>query len=272
MNKLFLILSAIGFFVLLGFFVFAQTPVANSLLVVGANYCAESDNGLDYLNFGGIQGSFYWLPSNGTVNATFNGTFVDTCVSNTTLAEVVCGQSIDPSFTGLAGAVLVDCNIPNSTYGCRNGACVFVGLNGTNSTTNGTTTNSTNTTISLQPNLVIQTITWNYTSNGSIVSNSTNVTIYNFVANVFVRNLGNAAAGPSTIRVGFRMMTGPFASSYLYQNIPTQSLAPGQIALASKTFVGYSGQFKVNATADYLKVVNESNELDNQMIIANTLP
>jgi len=130
MNKLFLSLVII-LSVLLGVFVFAQTIVGN--FVVNANSCYESDSGLDYGVYGNVTGSFWWPISNSS-NGTFVGTFTDVCISNVTLLEGVCGSSISSIYSGVAGAVYVDCNVPNSSFGCVNGACRLVGTNATNLT------------------------------------------------------------------------------------------------------------------------------------------
>src|SRR3989344_4010775 len=130
MNKLFLSLI-IALSVLFGVFVFAQTIVGN--FVVNANSCYESDGGLDYGVYGNVTGSFWWPISNSS-NGTFVGTFTDVCISNVTLLEGVCGSSISSIYSGVAGAVYVDCNVPNSSFGCVNGACRLVGTNATNLT------------------------------------------------------------------------------------------------------------------------------------------
>ena len=130
MNKLFLSLI-IALSVLFGVFVFAQTIVGN--FVVNANSCYESDGGLDYGVYGNVTGSFWWPISNSS-NGTFVGTFTDVCISNVTLLEGVCGSSISSIYSGVAVAVYVDCNDPNSSFGCVNGACRLVGTNATNLT------------------------------------------------------------------------------------------------------------------------------------------
>ena len=131
MNKLFLSLIVVCS-VLLGVFVFAQTIVGK--FIVNTNSCYESDSGLDYKNYGIVNGSFWW-PINNQTNGTFVGAFSDVCLNNITLLEGVCGSSISSAYSGVAGAVYVDCNVPNSAFGCVNGVCRIVGGNGTNNLT-----------------------------------------------------------------------------------------------------------------------------------------
>ena len=246
----------------LGVFVFAQTPLNNPPpIIVNAITCSETDSGLNYFSKGNITGSFWWPGANGT-NLTYVGSLADSCTSNTVLLEGVCGSSINTSLSNLAGALYVDCAAPNSNFGCVNGACVFVGTNGTNSTGN----NSTN--LSL-PDLRISSLTYSFAVIN--ITNSSNVN-YTVFVNATVINSGNAIAGASTTRIGFRMLTGPFASAYTYQSVATIALNPGQSKVVSSVFNGYSGQFELNATVDSLSVVNESNEFNNAGIIANYLP
>lgn len=237
----------------LGVFVFAQTPLNNpSPIIVNAYSCSETDSGLNYFAQGTITGSFWWAGANGT-NATYFGNLIDTCTSSTVLLEGVCGSSINSSLSNLAGALYVDCAAPNSNFRCLNGACVLV--------------NSTN--LSL-PDLRIS--SWTYSFAAINTTNINNVTNYTVFVNATVINSGNAIAGASTTRIGFRMLTGPFASAYTYQSVATIALNPGQSKVVSSVFNGYSGQFELNATVDSLSVINESNEFNNAGIIANYLP
>ncbi len=130
MNKSLLLYIAFFSVALFGVFVLAQTPIANSLIVVNTYSCSETDGGLNYLTAGSITGSFWWNITGNSTNSTsvgtYNGTFTDTCVTNTTLVEVACGGSINPAYNTLAGAVYVNCAIPatnvtNSTY---QGRCI----------------------------------------------------------------------------------------------------------------------------------------------------
>ena len=107
-----------------GFISFVAAQVIMNILVVNSTSCFETDSGLDYLNRGSMSGSFWWNSSNGTV--TYNGTFIDTCLTNSSyvLLEVVCGSSINANLNNLAAIVNVDCRIVNGTNGtCVAGRC-----------------------------------------------------------------------------------------------------------------------------------------------------
>ena len=249
----------------LGVFVFAQTPISNPPpIIVNAITCSETDSGLNYFSKGNITGSFWWPGANGT-NLTYVGSLADSCTSNTVLLEGVCGSSINANLSNLAGALYVDCAAPNSAFGCVNGACVLL-----NTTGNSTWNNSTN--LSL-PDLRISSLTYSFAViNTTNSNNNTTNSNYTVFVNATVINSGNAIAGASTTRIGFRMLTGPFASAYTYQSVATIALNPGQSTVVSSVFNGYSGQFELNATVDSLSVVNESNEFNNAGIIANYLP
>ncbi len=86
--------------------------------VVPPGNCFETDGALDYAHAGNITGSF----SGG--NSTFyNATFSDSCVSNTSVIEFLCGSSVAPQYNNLAAAVMEDCTALNFS-GCMNGRCL----------------------------------------------------------------------------------------------------------------------------------------------------
>lgn len=246
MNKFYFVF--ISLVVLLGVFVFAQTPF-NSV-VVNANSCFENDGGLNYFVPGFVNGSFWWATGNGTNSTqTFNGMVSDVCLNNNTLFESVCGSSISSSYSNLAGILYVNC-----ANGCMNGAC-------------RSPTNNTNGT---GRDLIVSNIGFSYFVNGTINVNGTNLTTYNVMVNATVRNVGNIASGNSTTRIAFKTHGWPFTT--VNRDIPIGSLGAGQGVVVLRAFSGYSGQFTINATADIFNTVNEVNELNNVLIIGNYLP
>ncbi|MEK6915834.1 MAG: hypothetical protein AABW89_04815 [Nanoarchaeota archaeon] len=118
MNKLIFI----GIFALLslGVFVIAQVLTGEGV-VVNAYNCTETDGGLNYLVAGSMNGFFWWNSTNGSQS--FTGTVSDVCISNTTLIESVCGSSISSSYSGLAGALNVDCAINTGNNTNYTGLC-----------------------------------------------------------------------------------------------------------------------------------------------------
>ena len=218
----------------LGVFVFAQTPMSSPPpIVVNANSCTETDGGLNYFSRGTVSGSFWWLGANNT-NMTYVGNLTDACSNSTVLLEGVCGSSVNSSLSGLAGALYVNCAMTNPTYGCVNGACVFVG-------------NNTNTTL---PNLIITNIT-----SFSTITNGTNGTNYTVDVYVQVKNIGTGNAGPSSTGLKF--------GSYPVVQIPTLSMVAGQTRLISKSYSLVVGNYFTVAGADNTTMVVESNEFDN---------
>lgn len=128
MNKLhrWLLLSALALAVI-GAAVYGFLVLAVVQVIPGYG-CAEFDQGgfpygLKYQGAGFIQGAFNYTgaPTNGTGYVI--QTFYDTCVSNATLIEFVCGGSLSPSYNNVAGAVQVNCNEPGVGTG-SNTTCV----------------------------------------------------------------------------------------------------------------------------------------------------
>jgi len=77
--------------------------------VIGS--CGEFDGGIKFDSPGYITGKFL------VGNQTFNGTYFDTCISNTTIIEMVCGKNIKPAYANLAAALLETCTINGTTVG-----------------------------------------------------------------------------------------------------------------------------------------------------------
>lgn len=240
--------------------VYAHT-IVNSVLVNVNGPCYETDFGLDYDRFGSVTGNFWWLTPNSSVVSNYNGTFYDSCLNNLTLVEGVCGSTVSQNFSNLAGIVYVNCD-----FGCSNGACI--------------NSNSTNNT--LRPDLIISNLTYTYVVNGSITintntTNSTNGTstngttilrTYRVFVNATVRNSGNAVAGASTTL----LMVNTNVLGISSVNVATPSLGVGQSTSVSGVLAGVTGIDVIQAGADYLSVVAESNEYNNGRMISATLP
>jgi hypothetical protein len=220
--------------------------------------CYESDGGLDIYSSGSNQ--IGYLNNNGTVaNLSVN----DYCLSNTVVVEGLCGSWINSNFNTTAYGKSIfagqfDCTASNTTssYTCLNGACVAGGTN-----------------VSNGPDLIINNIGFTFLQNGTIVQNGTNVSTYTVTALVDVKNAGNQVAGASLTRVGFRMISGPLAtSSWAYLDIPTPAMSRGAIWNVNTTFAGYDGNFQMESSADFYHAVIESEENNNYLAIGNSIP
>ena len=77
--------------------------------VVPRGNCVESDKGINFLKAGNIMGNF------SAGGQSYNGTFFDTCLSNTSIIELVCGGSINARYDHLGAALLEDCGVFNKT-------------------------------------------------------------------------------------------------------------------------------------------------------------
>lgn len=252
MNKLFLI-GFVALIVLAGFFVFAQT-ITGQGVVVNAINCTETDGGLNYLNQGSILGTFSWNTTNGTQSWT--GIVSDTCINNVTLSEGVCGSSVSSSYSNLAGVFSVDCSVPNSAYGCVNGACRLVGTNRTNAT--------------LRADLIVSNLVYAYVSNGTVTYNGTNLTSYRVFVNATIRNVGNVTAVASSTRMMLSKVGEPPRIST--QSVSTPTLGVGQSTVVSGILTGLKGLNLLQADADSSNVIVESNEANNVRVVNVTLP
>ncbi|MGV8142897.1 MAG: CARDB domain-containing protein [Candidatus Pacearchaeota archaeon] len=252
----------------LGVFVFAQTPLNSPPpLIVNAISCSETDGGLNYYAQGTVTGSFWWPGTNGT-NLTYVGGLTDACASSTVLLEGACGSSINTSLSNLAGALYVNCAAPNPAFGCVNGACVFVGTNGTNNSGGSGGGNSSGNGTSSLPNLVIFNIT-SVSYNATIITNwtsGTNSTTYTVNVTALVRNIGAVNAGSSFTAIFYPSL----ASS---TQIATPSIPSGQTRLVSRIYFNVApGSYFGIAHADNTTIVTETIEFDNLLYSTIVVP
>ena len=121
--------------------------------------------------------------------------------------------------------------------------------------------------------MIVSNLTYSL-SNGSSNNSTSNCTNGSSLWNVYIsvsgKNIGNANAGASTTRVGFSRLSSPFTN--VVQQVPVQQLAPNGNSLSGFTVTGCTGNYIINATADYTNVVVESNEYNNGRMISVTLP
>jgi len=85
------------------------------------NVCVEYDEGIAFDNPGAINGTFV------IGNQTFSGLFPDTCLSNTTIIEMVCGKSINQNYKHLAAALVEDCAVVHAGNSTALGVCAEFG-------------------------------------------------------------------------------------------------------------------------------------------------
>jgi len=276
MKKSIAILTVLSLLSLLALFVVAQGWLPPGFISATAYSpiigCLENDGGLNIYQVGTNLVNFNPSLFN-LSNSTFSSVSgLDVCLSNTTLAEGVCGTWINAVFnvsvyqnTFFIGQFNCSAsNTANATYGCFNGACAPITTNQTGGGGNSTNSTGNNT---LLADLIIS--PFNYTA--LVIGNATNSTgntttifTYNVTLLSTVRNIGNAAAGASTTR--FTVTGGA------QQLAATPAIPAGGNVLVIRNYVLTSGAKTATSNADWLNVVPESNNNNNAASITFTLP
>jgi len=106
----------------ISFITFVAAQNILNMIIVNASSCSETDKGLDYFTKGSMTGRFSWTNSSNQTQR-HNGTFIDICENSTVLIEGVCGSSIDPTLSHLAGVAHIDCKTTNLNGVCIDGRC-----------------------------------------------------------------------------------------------------------------------------------------------------